>query len=89
MSRARTLAIAGAGLGGIYFIGTQMNDFKTPGIRNIERRHTAAGGAGTHTPAIGSKLGDEHQTEGRQETQKGELPSFILSPARFRVGCGY
>ena len=71
MSRARTLAISAAGLGGVYFIGTRLDDFKTPGMRNIERRHTAAGGAPHHTPAQGSKMGSEEEAEGRQETQKG------------------
>ena len=72
MSRARTLAVTAAGLGGVYFVGTRLNDFKTPGVRNIERRHTSAGGADTHTPAIASKMGDEEAVMGRQETQKGE-----------------
>lgn len=71
MSRVRTLAISACGLGVVYFAGTQMKDFKTPGVRNIERRHTAAGGADNHTPAIASKLGDETSVDGRQETQKG------------------
>ena len=71
MSRARTLAISVAGLGVVYFAGTQIKDFRTPGVRNIERRHTAAGGGHNHTPAIASKLGDENSVEGRQETQKG------------------
>ena len=79
MSRARFYGLVGAGIAGVYFVGSQMNDFKTPGVRNIERRHTAAGGAASHTPAQASPLGDEHATDGRQETQKG-----VSIPLSFR-----
>ena len=71
MPRARTLAIGGAVVGGLTFALYQMEDFKTPGVRNIERRHTAAGGGPTHTPASGTRMGDENDVRGRTVTQKG------------------
>ena len=66
-----------AGLGGIYYVGTQMHDFKTPGIRNIEKRHIAAGGAAGHTPAMASKMGDEESTEGRHGSNQGTFLSLV------------
>ena len=54
-----------------------MEDFKTPGVRNIEKRHSAAGGAHTHTPAGGTKMGDENSTQGRQETEKGMSSKYF------------
>lgn len=58
------------------FAFNKMGDFKTPGMQNIENRHSAAGGGHNHTPAGGSKMGSESDIEGKQLGEKGE--SIIL-----------
>ena len=54
----------GAGPEG-YVALSRMDNFKTPGIRNIEARHSAAGGGDNHTPASASPMGRSDLTEGR------------------------
>lgn len=58
------------------FAFNKMGDFKTPGMQNIENRHSAAGGGHNHTPAGGSKMGSESDAEGKQVGEKGE---FVFS----------
>lgn len=64
-------------LGGVYFVGTQMKDFKTPGIRSLEERHTVAGGAPGHQPAQRTKMGSKDQVVGMQEEMKGVYIPFL------------
>lgn len=59
MFKPKTLLYAAGALGGGYVVLNSMSDFKTPGIRNIEARHSSAGGADSHTPAGGTKMGDK------------------------------
>lgn len=69
--RPRYVAMITAALcAGIYGVG-QMKDLKTPGMQNIENRHSSAGGSGTHTPAAASPMGRADLKEGKQDTQKG------------------
>ncbi|KAI9663483.1 MAG: hypothetical protein M1831_002492 [Alyxoria varia] len=71
LPKANTVGAACIGLTAVGYTFYRMEDFKTPGIRNIEKRHSAAGGADTHTPAGGTKMGDENSMQGKQETEKG------------------
>lgn len=78
MSLPRVLAIAGGALGVGYVAISMMGDFKTPGMKNIENRHTAAGGAPSHTPARASPMGREDLTVGRHgDTNCEWFPSQV------------
>ncbi|KAI9729004.1 MAG: hypothetical protein M1828_000089 [Chrysothrix sp. TS-e1954] len=70
MFKPRTIGIAAAVAGAGYLALSQMEDLKTPGMRNIEKAHTRAGGAPNHTPAQASKLGDENDGNGYQREDK-------------------
>lgn len=71
MFRPRHVAItAGVVCTGIFALN-QMSDLKTPGIKNIENRHSAAGGGHSHVPAAASPMGKEDQPEGRQKEEAG------------------
>lgn len=76
MFKPRSVVIAAGTVCAGVFIVSRMDNFKTPGVRNIENRHSAAGGGHSHTPAGGSPLGKEDQVGGRQLEEKGgfELP---------------
>jgi len=66
----------GAGIaGGIGLLVYGRDDFKTPGIKNIENRHAAAGGSHSSTPAQASKMGDQEDGAGRHGGD-GEFVTF-------------
>jgi len=90
MNIPRVLATVGAAGGMGYLAITYMGDFKTPGMKNIENRHAAAGGGHTHTPSIASKLGDEQDVATRAEKDKGMwwLP-YTLRLSHFRGNQGW
>lgn len=71
LPRAKNIALIGAVGAGIYYVGSSMKDFKTPGIRNIEARHTAAGAAPDHTPATHTPMGKADDVTPAQATVKG------------------
>lgn len=66
MALARRLAIVGGAAAAIYAASSFIPNFKTPGVKNLEERHTAAGGSPHGTPAQASKLGNSQLVEGRQ-----------------------
>ena len=73
MHKGNTLAI-GAGVAGLGYLALRsMEDFKTPGVKNIEAAHSRGGGGAYGTPAIASKRGDADSTQGRQLGDKGKL----------------
>jgi len=82
MNIPRVLATVGAAGGMGYLAMTYMGDLKTPGMKNIENRHAAAGGGHTHTPSIASKLGDEQDVATRAEKDKGMVWFHVLYVCR-------
>ena len=78
MNIPRVMATIGAAAGVGYLAFNYMGDFKTPGMKNIENRHAAAGGGHTHTPSIASKLGDEQDVATRAEKDKGKFDPHAL-----------
>lgn len=84
MAASRPLILMGAGIaGGIGLLVYGRDDFKTPGIKNIENRHSAAGGAPSSTPARASKMGDQNSGAGRHGGN-GELFLLFCRSGRFR-----
>jgi hypothetical protein len=76
MSAARPVILMAGGIAaGIGLLVYGGNDLKTPGIRNIENRHAAAGGGHSSTPAQASMMGDEKSGEGRHGASS-KLVSF-------------
>ena len=57
--------MAGGIAAGIGLLVYGMDDFKTPGIKNIENRHAAAGGGHSSTPAQASPMGNQNDGQGR------------------------
>lgn len=51
--------------------GILPNPFRTPGVGNIEKRYSAAGGAPNHQPGTSSPLGHPDKIEGNTVTAKG------------------
>ena len=51
--------------------GILPNPFRTPGVGNIEKRYSAAGGAPNHQPSTASPLGHPDKIEGNTVTHKG------------------
>jgi len=66
MAASRPVLLMGAGIaGGIGLLVYGRDDFKTQGIKNIENRHTAAGGSASSTPAQASPMGNQSDGAGR------------------------
>jgi len=66
MSASRpVLLMAGGIAAGIGLLVYGRDDFKTPGIKNIENRHAAAGGGHSSTPAQASPMGNQDDGQGR------------------------
>jgi len=61
-----------------------MGEIKTPGMKNIENRHAAAGGGHTHTPATASPMGQQDTVMGTHAKDKGASsrspPALLLVP---------
>lgn len=71
MFKPKTIGIAALVASGGFVAFSQMGDLKTPGMRNIEKRHAAAGGGHSHTPGMATKLGDEENVEVKTMGRKG------------------
>jgi len=66
--------MAGGIAAGIGLLVYGRDDFKTPGIKNIENRHAAAGGGHSSTPAQASPMGNQNDGQGRH----GGNGEFVL-----------
>lgn len=62
-----------------------MGEIKTPGMKNIENRHAAAGGGHTHTPATASPLGQQDTVMGTHAKDKGAFPFPLPFPCPFHL----
>ncbi|KAF2015851.1 hypothetical protein BU24DRAFT_462071 [Aaosphaeria arxii CBS 175.79] len=69
------ILMAGGAVGFSYYLVMRQywfpNPYKTQGIQNVEDRFTAAGGAGSHTPGVATKLGDADTTSRQDGGSKG------------------
>jgi len=70
--------MAGGIAAGIGLLVYGREDFKTPGIKNIENRHAAAGGGHSSTPAQASPMGNQNDGQGRHGGN-GESNFVLLS----------
>jgi hypothetical protein len=59
MNNPRNLALAGAGVAAVLYI-IPGNIFNTPGTKNIGDAWSRGGGSTTHTPAISTPRGKNH-----------------------------
>lgn len=78
-SLPRRVADSSKGLAGASYLTDSNMDIlpRTPGVKNIENRYTAAGGAPDHLPAIASELGNPDDVVGNTTKQQGKgTPSF-------------
>ena len=58
------------------------NLFRTPGVKNIENRYSAGGGAKTHLPGAATPLGDSERVDGNMDKHQG------ISSDKFREQIG-
>jgi len=67
---------AAAGVAGLIALqSTDLNPlgslFKTPGVKSIEGRYTAGGGAPNHLPGVASPLGSKEKAAGNVHKEQG------------------
>lgn len=79
MSASRPVILMAGGIAaGIGVLVYGRNDFRTPGIKNIENRHSAAGGSDSSTPAQASMMGNTESVEGRHGDNSESTFSYTL-----------
>ncbi|KAI9665098.1 MAG: hypothetical protein M1821_006546 [Bathelium mastoideum] len=84
--RPRNLAVAGGAISVLFLVptvtGGSFNPFHTREVQNITDRFNSGGGADTHTPAVGTPLGEGNKDAvvSSQQTRNGP------DSAKFRDG---
>lgn len=77
MSHLTKYLMAVGGVAAVVYGGIMLKgDMKTPGIKNIEARHSAGGGSESHTPAQASPRGNASLVEGTQTTTNSKRSFF-------------